>query len=372
MVMDIVLKNGISVQGDPIEIAIKDKKIYKVDKEINLNAVRIIDLKNSFVSYGWIDGHVHCDECMNIYYDSPDELGVKQGVCTIVDAGSTGADNVGRFYENTREAKTNVFALLNISKIGIVKQNELSDSDNIRFDLIKSSIEKYPDFILGLKARMSSSVVLDNGLIPLEAAKTIQGDLEGIPLMVHIGNGPPKLRDIFELLDKGDMVTHCFNGKENGILDSNGEVEQFVWDALKRGVVFDVGHGTDSFSFEVAEKAFSQCFYCQTVSTDSYQKNRINGPVYNMATMIEKMLSIGYSLPNVIEKVTANTADFYGLSNKGKLIAGFDADITVFDIIKSDKILVDSVDNKRNIDFKIIPKFCVVGGEVYDVDGGGF
>jgi hypothetical protein len=31
--------------------------------------------------------------------------------------------------------------------------------------------------------------------------------------MVHIGSAPPHLDEILALMEKGDVLTHCFNGK---------------------------------------------------------------------------------------------------------------------------------------------------------------
>jgi len=38
-------------------------------------------------------------------------------------------------------------------------------------------------------------------------------------------------------------------------------VSETVWDAKRRGVLFDVGHGSASFSWTVAEIAAAEGFY---------------------------------------------------------------------------------------------------------------
>ncbi len=172
-----------------------------------------------YLSAGWIDDHVHCFEEMTLYYDYPDQIGVNKGVTTVIDAGTTGAENIADFYEHAKQAKTNVYALLNISKWGIIAQDELADLNKIQADMVKQKIEELPDFIIGLKARMSKSVVGQNGITPLQLAKRIQKENHQLPLMVHIGSAPPNLLDILALLESGDIMTHCFNGKTNGILE---------------------------------------------------------------------------------------------------------------------------------------------------------
>ena len=76
---------------------------------------------------------------------------------------------------------------------------------------------------------MSRTVIGENGITPLKLAKNIQKEHPGLPLMVHIGSAPPDLADILSCLEKGDVLTHCFNGKENGILDrQSNTIKSFV------------------------------------------------------------------------------------------------------------------------------------------------
>jgi dihydroorotase len=135
---------------------------------------------------------------------------------------------------------------------------------NIDADAVKQAVKRHPDFIVGLKARMSSSVVGENGITPLERAKAIQQENGDLPLMVHIGNNPPNLDEIAELLSSGDIITHCYNGKPNRILTPSGELRASIIRPA-RGVRLDVGHGTASFSFEVAKRPLRWAF-CRTPS----------------------------------------------------------------------------------------------------------
>lgn len=64
-----------------------------------------------------------------------------------------------------------MYALLNISKWGIVEQDELADLSKTQANLVKEKLTEFPEFIVGIKARMSKTVVGNNGLTPLEWAK---------------------------------------------------------------------------------------------------------------------------------------------------------------------------------------------------------
>lgn len=147
-----------------------------------------------------------------------------------------------------------MFAFLNISRIGLLRQNELAELTDIDKHEAGRAIANHPGFIIGIKARMSSSVVGKNGTRPLVLVKEIQRENRQLPLMVHIGNNPPNLDEIADLLTRGDIITHCYNGKPNRILTPSGTLRESIQRALRRGVLLDVGHGTASFSFEVARR----------------------------------------------------------------------------------------------------------------------
>lgn len=119
-------------------------------------------------------------------------IGVTHGVTTVVDAGSVGADDIDDFYRLTQQSATNVYSILNISRIGLLRQDELADMSDISLDAAKTAITKHSDFVVGIKARMSGSVVKNNGLAPLIRAKEMQAQNNNLPLMVHVGNNPVK------------------------------------------------------------------------------------------------------------------------------------------------------------------------------------
>lgn len=367
---DLIIRQAQTIDQQQMDIGIKDGKIQQIAPSIDALAENEISLnEGEYLSAGWIDDHVHCFEEMTLYYDYPDEIGYKHGVTTVIDAGTTGAENIHRFYDLAKEAQTNVFALVNISKWGIVEQDELADLSKIKAELVTDVLKKYPDFIVGLKARMSKTVIGDNGITPLDLAKDIQRANQGLPLMVHIGSAPPTLDEILGRMEKHDVLTHCFNGKANGILDQEKQsIKPFVFDAYHKGIAFDIGHGTDSFNFDVAEKALAAGIKASSISSDIYIRNRTNGPVYDLATTMEKLAVVGYDWKEIIEKVTIAPAAQFGLTTKGKIAEGYDADLTIFSFKEADKVLTDSNGNTRNTSIQIIPSKVVIGGELFETD----
>jgi len=369
---DLILRQAKNADGSLTDIAILDGKLAAVGQlATEATATRTLDLKGQYwVSAGWIDSHVHCYAKSPIYYDEPDLVGVGSGVTTVIDAGSTGANDVDDFYQITRDAKTNVFAFLNIARTGIVTQNELADMSQIDKVGVRQAMANNPDFIIGLKARMSSSVVGKNGIKPLFIAKEMQQENGGLPLMVHIGNNPPNLDEIADVLESGDIITHCYNGKPNRILTPEGQLREAIKRALERGVLLDVGHGSASFSFAVAEIAIKQGIIPHTISSDIYCRNRLAGPVHSLATVMSKFFSVGLSLPQVIDCVTRHAADALRLPAKGRLDVGCDADLTLFDIEHAPQVFIDSEGLTVEGDRILVPLAAIVAGELLLTDEG--
>ncbi|ELY4571820.1 amidohydrolase/deacetylase family metallohydrolase [Cronobacter sakazakii] len=359
---DLILRQARLVDDTLADIAIKDGKIAALGS-VTGEARATRDLNGEYyVSPGWIDLHVHCYPKSPIYHDEPDAVGVSTGVTTVVDASSTGANDIDDFYALTRGVATEVLALLNVSKVGLIAQNELADMANIDAAAAREAIARHPDFIVGLKARMSSSVVGENGIAPLERAKAIQQENGHLPLMVHIGNGPPPLDEIAARLSQGDIITHCFNGKPNRILTPQGQLRASISDALGRGVRLDVGHGSASFSFEVARQAIALGILPHTISSDIYCRNRINGPVRSLAHVMSKFLAIGLSLPQVIDCVTLHAAQALRLAHKGRLTPGADADLTIFDLRRQPALFTDADEETLHGDYLLVPLAAVRAG----------
>jgi dihydroorotase len=216
----------------------------------------------------------------------------------------------------------------------------------------------------GVKVRLSKNIVGKNQTKPLKLALEVAEEV-GIPIMIHPGNTPVPLKEILNELRKGDILTHCFHGLEHGILDSDGEILESVRDAIKRGVILDVGHGKGSFSFDVAEKALSQGIVPETISTDLHHYN-VFGPVYSLAVTASKFLYLGLNLDQVLDRITNRPAKVLGVErNLGNLRKGSLADITVFQLKDGAFTFEDTV-GKVVTGRKLIKPIAVIkGGQIY-------
>ncbi|WP_309242102.1 amidohydrolase/deacetylase family metallohydrolase [Paenibacillus sp. S150] len=341
-----VLRNLQLVDGRRVDIAIRDGVITAIAPPGQTDGECGLDCSGLYVSSGWIDLHVHAVPELHPYGDDIDEIGVKQGVTTLVDAGSCGSDRIGAFYTESLKAATKVFALLNISRIGLERIDELSQLEWIDRTKTLAAAAAYPEFIVGLKARISQSVVKDSGIQPLKLARRLSEET-ALPLMVHIGSAPPAISEVLELLRPGDVITHYLNGKSNNLFHADGTPLQGLLDAAARGVHLDVGHGTASFSFRIAEQAKQAGIALNTISTDIYRGNRLDGPVYSMSNVLTKFLCLGYSLEEVIRAVTSSAAEWLGKPELGYIRVGQQANLTLFALKAGEKQLKDSEGDVR-------------------------
>uniref|UniRef100_UPI00403FA006 amidohydrolase/deacetylase family metallohydrolase n=1 Tax=Paenibacillus sp. FSL K6-1096 TaxID=2921460 RepID=UPI00403FA006 len=356
-----VLRNLRLVDGRTVDISIRDGMITAITPPGQAEGGTLLDCAGLYGSSGWIDLHVHAVPELDPYGDEIDEIGVKQGVTTLVDAGSCGADRIGAFYRASLEADTRVFALLNISRIGLARTDELSQLEWIDRARAVEAAAAYPEFIVGLKARISQSVVKDSGIEPLKLARALSEELK-LPLMVHIGSAPPAVTEVLKLLQPGDVITHYLNGKANNLFHADGTPLQELLDAAARGVQLDVGHGTASFSFRVAEQAKAAGIGLNTISTDIYRGNRLNGPVYSMADVLTKFLHLGYSLEEVIRAVTSSAAAWLGKPELGQIRVGEPANLTLFAVEAGEKQLKDSEGEVRTANHYIEAKGVFING----------
>ena len=350
-----------------LDILLEDGKIKEIGENINAEGIEILRLNGEIVSPGFMDIHTHCYKGKSLIGTEADVLGVQRGSTSIFDAGTSGSLNYEDFKENCiKKSKTHIYTFLNISDWGLNSLCELSDLKEINEDRILKKVEGNRNNILGIKARASASVVGNNGITPIRLGKEISKKAK-LPLMVHIGNYQPDIIDVIQLLEKDDIITHSYHGKKNGLLSDDGTLKKETRAAKERGVKFDVGHGSESFSFNTFKLALKNNFKPDFISTDLYHKNMVE-PVGSLLNVITKLIACGMTLEECINKVTYDVAKFFNLDNMGQLKRGSQGDLTIFDFKDCNEILKDSYGNKQEIKKKLELKFVVVtGGEDSEV-----
>ncbi|HEV2439496.1 MAG TPA: amidohydrolase/deacetylase family metallohydrolase [bacterium] len=334
------------------------------------DAAETVDCAGLIVAPGMIDLHVHVFSGVSHYGIEPDPNCVAKGVTTAVDAGSAGADTFPGFRKYVIDvAATRLYARLNISSMGMLSA-AAGELDDLRYASVPkaiATIEQHRDVILGVKVRLTRNQIVsrDAGMRPLYLAREA-ADAVRLPIMVHPQEAwCESLDDILALMRGGDMLTHCFHGLSHGILDGDGRVRRSVHEAMERGVIFDVGHGRGSFSWQVAERAMRQGVQPQTISSDLHAYN-VNGPAYDLATTVSKFLHLGLPLEDALRKVTATPAQTLGMAGRiGTLRAGAWGDAVAFEVREGQFKLEDSHGEVRIGRHRLVPKTVVRGGRVY-------
>ena len=337
---DILLTGGTVIDplgslNDQFDIAIADGQIVDVAKNIDSQkAVRTIAVPGKYVVPGLVDIHAHVYVGVTTWGIAADPACQTTGVTTIVDAGSSGWATFPGFSDYiVGPAQTRILCYLHISGIGLVygPVGEMLDLRYADPGRVADTIIENRDLIVGVKVRQGGAQVGDNGVEPLKLAIEA-AERADVPIMCHIGAGV-RLPEILKLMRPGDVITHCFQGVGDSILDEKGRVIPDAWAARQDGVIFDVGHGAGSFRYEVAQQAMQQGFISDVISTDLHIGN-INGPVYDLPTTLSKFLHLGLSLETVIEKATIQPAKAIQRDDEiGHLKIGSPANIAVLDLL---------------------------------------
>ena len=346
-----------------VDIGIRDGHVVQVGPNLDATGCGDVrDISGKCVCPGLIDLHGHWYEG-NLYGIDP-LVCLDHGVTTAVDAGSTGYANFPEFRRTVLDqCRTDVLAFIHISFMGLHAPfaEELVDLRYARPQETAAVIAKHPDRAVGVKLRIGA-MTANHGIAALEMA-LLAANTAGVPMMVHVSRGAEEA-EILRRLRSGDILTHCFHGRGNGMITDRLMPE--VGEARDRGVIFDIGHGCGSFSWDTARRAFEHHFYPDTLSTDLHRYSVCEPLCVALPQVMSKMLCIGMTLDDVIRKTTAVPAGVLGREKEiGTLSPGAQADILVFDLETGDFSYTDTHLVVRNGNRRIVPSLVIKKGQVH-------
>ena len=366
-------KNGIDRVMD---VGIRQGKIERVAAQIpEREARRVASARGMYVLPGLIDIHAH------VYYGTdpdaylgngigsvpPDGFTFRSGVTTVVDAGGSGWRTFRHFKEQVIDhSRTRVLALINIVGTGMrggpVEQN-LGDMDS---KLTAMRILEYPQWIVGIKTAHYRGPEWD----PVDRAVEA-GKIANVPVMVDFGDfvAQRPFQDlVLRHLRPGDIYTHFYLGRVP-MIDSNGKVFPYLFEARKRGVIFDVGHGSGSFLWRQAVPAMRQGLVPDSISTDLHTSSMVGG-MKDMLNVMSKFLNLGMTLQDVVLRSTWNPARQIKRSDLGHLDVGGVADLTVVSLKKGEFGFIDVGGGKLMGSQKLECELTVREGRVvWDLNG---
>ena len=377
---DLVIKGGDVL--DPSQslkakrdIGIRWGTIEAVEAEIPAErSLNTIDASGKLVLPGLVDLHCHVYPYGSAIGIPADELVQFQGTTTVVSAGDAGVNNLAALRRYiVAQSRARIYAFVHIANNGLsaFPVAELYNIDNAQVDACAMALAENPDFLIGVKVRMSENIIFKHGVEPLK--RGIQAcEKCGWParMMVHIGGVATSelMTDILNLLRPGDVLTHCYTGAPNisGAFTNivqEGKLLPAALAAKQRGVVFDVAHGGGSFDFTVAEVAIPAGCTPDTISSDIHVVSGNSPGVPFLPNVMSKFLAMGFSLEQVVSMATSAPAKIINRAPKiGTLQLGAPGDVAIMDLVEGPVTFVDTRNNKRDGKLLLKPVQTVING----------
>jgi dihydroorotase len=390
---DVLIKSGRVIDpanriDEITDIAITGDKISAVKNNIPASeGNKVVDASGLIVTPGLIDIHVHIghggspldwftpqSRSHTAPLGIPADLMLTSGVTTVVDAGTAGADTFLQEKEEVIDrAKIRVLAFLNIVANGMNGGLEQT-VDQMDPKLCAEVIKKYAGIIVGVKtAHYWTAKPWDPAHPPWAAVDAAEecGRLANVPVMFDFWPRPPE-RSYDELILKkmrpGDIHTHVF-AQQFPIIVAGGKVNPIMWEARKRGVIFDVGHGAGSFWFRNAAPAVEQGFIPDSISTDLHQES-MSGSALSMINVMSKFLAMGVPIEEIIRRATVNPAREIRRTELGTLSVGSQADVAVFQVLAGRYGYTDNGNARLDGNGKLVPLMTVREGRIlFDPSG---
>lgn len=380
---DVIIRGGtvvdphLGIHGEVRDVALRAGRVAAVAERVGGTArvastARVIDATGLLVTPGLVDLHVHVWDGVAHLGIEADPSCLRRGATTVFDAGSAGADTFPGFKKYVIDVSaTRIKAFLHISSQGQLSA-EVGELLDLRWADAQRAVrmcEAHRGDIVGVKIRMSRGLVGDNGREALKRARAVC-EATGLPLMLHPNASPLSLAEMLDQMKPGDVMTHCFHASDTGVLDDTGAVRPEARRAAgDGGILFDVGHGAGSFSFDVAEAALAQGLRPGTISSDLHRYN-LHGPVYDLATTVSKFLLLGLSLEEAVERVTASPARAMGLLGEvGTLAPGACADVALFALEEGTFEFRDTAGQRRTGERHLRPQLTLRAGVEYRPQG---
>jgi dihydroorotase len=282
---DLVLRGGriidpASGRDETADIAFGDGKVTEIGRELAARGAETVDVRGLLVVPGLIDLHTH------VYWGGTSlgvdaaEVARRSGTTTFVDAGSAGPGIFHGFRRHVIEpSPLRIIPYLNVSFPGIfavsaaVSVGECADLRLLDPRECVRVIRANRNLIAGVKVRVGRNAGGASGVAPLDIALEVAEET-ALPVMAHLDNPPPSRLEVLTRLRRGDILTYCFRPFPNAPVQQDGRIREEVLEGRRRGVIFDIGHGSGSFGFRTAEAMLIAGFLPDVISSDVHAQHR--------------------------------------------------------------------------------------------------
>jgi len=369
---DLVLRGGRVIdpacgRDEIADVAFGDGKVSGFGRDLRAGGAEIIDARGLLVVPGLIDLHTHVYWGGTSLGVDASEVARRSGTTTFVDAGSAGPGNFPGFRRHVIEASPlRIIPFLNVSFPGIfafsagVMVGECADLRLLDPRECVRVVKANRDLVAGVKVRVGRNAGGASGAAPLDMALEVAEET-GLPVMAHLDHPPPSRLEVLSRLRRGDILTHCFRPFPNAPVEAGGRIREEVLEARRRGVIFDIGHGSGSFGFRTAEAMLAAGFLPDAISSDVHTLS-INGPAFDQLVTMSKFLCLGMELVDVIRASTAAPAAAVGRTDIGRLEIGAAGDATLLEMAEGEFDYRDVLGETRKGRQRLNVRGLVVGG----------
>ena len=404
---DTVLKGGVVIdpatgRNGRFDVGILAGRISAIEPTLATDGgTKVIDVAGKLVIAGMIDTHAHVYEHVTGKFGlNADMVGVRSATTTVIDQGGPSCMTIRGFRHFVAEpASSRVLAFISNYLVGGLEGHyypELYGPGGVNVDHTVRAIDENRDIVKGVKSHAEIGGASRWGLEVVKLGQRIAREAD-IPLYIHLGQLWPTadnaaidadayMREFVPLMGEGDVLAHPFTRHPGGFVsEETGEVHPVIWEAIERGVVVDVGHGSH-FSFDMARRTLDAGIRPFTLGADMHgynvrmpqpgmsEEERTASPFagiapFNLTIAMTDLLALGLPLEEVVATVTVNAAKLIRMEDElGSLAVGREADVTVLDVLKGRFQLSDNSGVDVVTDTLIRPAFCLRGGTRIDAD----
>ncbi len=322
-----------------------------------------VDATGCLVTPGLIDFHTHIFSDASDLCTFPQASMLAAGVTAAVDPGSAGTANMDCFMASMLTEPMMIKAFMHVcpTGLGTVQFHEEIQPDKWDVPTMGRLLEKYKDSILGLKIRLSKELVHGDAKALLEKVIAL-AERFGVAVCVHTTNPALAVNDLLDMLRPGDIFCHVFHGKGETVCP-DGVLNEKVFEAQQRGIIFDAANGGNHFAFDTAIPALKAGFFPDVISTDLTSKTLWKEPVMALPYLMSKYVALGASLMDIVRATTSNPAQYMNLEGKiGTLVKGARGDIAIFKQEERDVTFKDSFAKTIQGKSLLVPQMTICGG----------